>query len=148
MKKYLHILMVLILLAFMQAPVSSKSGCQLSQKEVAFLKIYFKDSRQRRRKPVCHPTLLQLARERARDMAVRRYFSHTNPDGIGPNYLLQKKGYKLPKYWGKGKSSNYIESISAGRSTAGAAYQGWMKSPGHRRHVLGTSKFYGGQSVV
>lgn len=122
--------------------------CQFSKLEADFMKILKNDRRQKRASVTCHPLLLKLARARAKDMAVRRYFSHTNPDGYGPNYLLQQLGYKLPEWWGKGKAANYIESISAGRSTAQAAYTGWMNSTGHRTHVLAQKNFYANQTNV
>lgn len=125
-----------------------KKRCRMSRLEADFMKILKADRRQKRASVTCHPTLLKLARERAKDMATRGYFSHTNPDGHGPNYLLQKMGYRLPSWWGKKKNANYIESISGGRSTARSTYTGWMNSSGHKKHVLALSKFYAGQTNV
>jgi uncharacterized protein YkwD len=37
------------------------------------------------------PILTSVARARAEDMAHRRYFSHVNPDGLGPNFLVRAR---------------------------------------------------------
>lgn len=126
----------------------SSGQCDFTPLEAAFMRILKADARQRRAGITCNPVLLRIARARARDMAERGYFSHTNPDGDGPNILLLRAGYALPSWWGNRRDANNIESISAGRATAAAAYQGWMNSPGHRRHVLGEIPFYAGQTVV
>jgi len=94
----------------------------------------------------CHPILAQVAGERALDMGVRYYFSHVNPDGYGPNYLVRRAGYKLPSWWGTDPEVNYIESIAGGYPTAADAWNGWLASPAHRRHVLGEIDFYAEQT--
>ena len=101
------------------------------------------DPGQRRDRARMHadPILTAVARARAEDMAKRRYFSHVNPDGIGPNWLVRSAGYTLPPSWA-GRSSNFIESIGAGYATAEAAWEGWMNSPSHRTHLLASSSFY------
>jgi uncharacterized protein YkwD len=91
------------------------------------------------------PILTAVARARAQDMATRRYFSHVNPDGLGPNFLVCAAGYALPSGWG-GRSGNFIESIGAGHATAGEAWEAWMRSPMHRTHLLAQSSFYRDQT--
>ncbi len=93
----------------------------------------------------CHPILAQVARARAEDMRDRAYFSHTNPDGFGPNYLVTQAGYVLPDYYPKEADSNNIESIAAGYPTAAEAWQGWLNSPPHRTHVLAELPFFAAQ---
>jgi uncharacterized protein YkwD len=78
-------------------------------------------------------------------MALRNYFSHTNPDGDGPNILVREAGYPLPGWYSQDQDANNIESIGAGYSTPEDAFQGWMNSNFHRTHVLGTNGFYGDQ---
>ena len=93
----------------------------------------------------CHRVLAQVARERALDMAQRRYFSHTTPEGYGPNYLVREAGYILPSYYGVENNANNIESIAAGNSTASATWQQWMGSSPHRTHLLGLIPFFAEQ---
>jgi len=124
------------------------SGVALTQMEQDFIRILRADRRQRRVRLTFNPVLQRVARARAKDMAQRNYFSHTNPDGNGPNILLKRAGYRLPSWWGTARNANYIESISGGRSSARATYDGWMNSPGHKKHVLAESDFYAGQTVV
>ena len=102
------------------------------------------DRGQRRNSPRMRldPILTAVARARAEDMAVRRYFAHVNPDGLGPNALVRAAGYALPSSWGGGRSQNTIESIGAGYATAEQAWEGWMNSPSHRTHLLASSSFY------
>jgi len=92
------------------------------------------------------PILTHVARSRAADMAKRRYFSHVDPDGNGPNYLARAAGYSLPAAWGTNRRGNYVESIGAGYRTAEEAWQGWMKSSPHRTHLLATQSFYRNQT--
>ena len=90
------------------------------------------------------PILAQVARERAMDLAKRRYFSHTNPDGHGANYLVRKAGYVLPD-WYPGDGNN-LESIAAGGSTASVTWSDWMGSPDHKKHLLGEIDFFAEQT--
>jgi len=104
------------------------------------------DRRQHRRDLTADPILMSVATKRAQDMANRGYFNHVNPEGIGPNYLLGKAGYPLPACWLHSKSSNYVESICAGYSTPELAWAGFMRSAPHKKHLLGLSSFYAGQT--
>lgn len=90
------------------------------------------------------PILAQVARERAMDLAGRHYFSHTNPDGHGANYLVRQAGYVLPD-WYPGDGNN-LESIAAGGATAGATWSDWMGSPDHKKHLLGEEEFFAAQT--
>jgi len=126
----------------------SSGNVSLTQIEQDFMRILRADPRQKRTRLTLNPVLQRVARERAKDMAQRNYFSHTNPDGDGPNILLKRAGYRLPSWWGTARNANNIESISGGRSTARSAYDGWMNSPGHKKHVLAEIGFYAGQTVV
>jgi uncharacterized protein YkwD len=94
----------------------------------------------------CDPILAQVARARAVDMGTRNYFSHTNPDGYGPNYLVRQAGYVLPSWYGSADNANNIESIAAGYPTAAAAWAGWLNSAGHRTHVLAEDSFWADQT--
>jgi uncharacterized protein YkwD len=75
-------------------------------------------------------------------MGTRNYFSHTNLDGYGPNYLVQEAGYILPSYYDQLLDANNIESICAGSSTASHAWDLLMGSDDHRTHLLGLDPFY------
>jgi uncharacterized repeat protein (TIGR02543 family) len=88
------------------------------------------------------PTLSEVARQRAQDMAQRDYFAHVDPDGNGPNYYVEQAGYDLPELYGDSRSGNYIESIAAGRPTAGATWNDFMASPPHKTHLLAEDPFY------
>jgi hypothetical protein len=121
--------------------------CGLSEEEVELAQMVESQPEQQRDNPVCNTLLSQVARARARDMALRGYFSHTTPDGDGPNLIAREAGYPLPDWYGDDQDSNNIESIGGGYQSASQAWQGWLKSPSHRTHVLGTQTFYADQDA-
>jgi|SRR5690606_4593983 len=93
-------------------------------------------------------TLAKAAEFRAYDMANRNYFSHTTPEGIGPNYYIDKAGYSLNAEWLKKLSANNFESIAANHRTAVDGIKAFIigkNSPGfgHRKHVLGMDQWNG-----
>jgi hypothetical protein len=126
---------------------SAPEECALNAEETTLAGLVVGDPGQQRDNPVCDPVLAQVARARARDMALRGYLSHTNPDGDGPNLLVREAGYRLPDWYGDKQNSNNIESIGGGHTSANAAFQGWLNSPAHRTHVLGTQSFYADQEA-
>lgn len=126
-------------------PSTDNSACSLDEREQKVAELMASDPRQRRPSLVCHPTLVEVARERARDMAQRGYFDHVTPEGYGPNYLLRKAGYPVPLRYSQNPSANNVESIGAGYVTAEGVWKGLLDSPGHRTHVLGKLPFYANQ---
>lgn len=108
-------------------------------------KLLITDPGQRRRVLQPHPVLMKVAHERADDMAMRRYFSHVNPDGLAANWLVRDAGYALPDHYHKERAANNIESISAGQAQPAAAWRAWLSSPSHRLHVLGENDFFAEQ---
>jgi hypothetical protein len=119
--------------------------CALSAEEAAIAALMRDHPLQQRPSLSCHRTLAQVARARAEDMRDRAYFSHTNPDGYGPNYLVTAAGYVLPAYYNSAPDANNIESIAAGYPTPAAAWEAWMNSPPHRAHLLGEIDFFARQ---
>jgi hypothetical protein len=101
---------------------------------------------QQRDRLVHNPILARIARQRARDMGARNYFSHTDPDGLGANTLVTRAGYALPDFYDRSPAGNNIESIGAGYHSSAAAWAGWMNSPDHRTHLLGLQPFYRDQT--
>jgi uncharacterized protein YkwD len=124
-------------------PIIFKSSpCPIHQQSQAVANFAINDSEQQRPQMICSPILAQVAYEKALDMGTRNYFGHTNPDGVGPNYLVEQAGYTLPSWYGHQLNSNNIESIAAGYNTPTAAWQAWKNSGGHRVHVLGLEPFW------
>ena len=116
--------------------------------EEAIASLMANDWRQKRETVIVDPILSEVARARARDMADRNYFSHVNPDGVGPNYLVERAGYDLPDWWGGSITANNIESIAAGYTTAQEVWNAWLGSPTHRTHLLGENAFYAEQTAA
>lgn len=69
--------------------------------------------------------LARVARAHSADMAQRNFFSHTNPDGLGPFDRARNAGVEAR-----------AENIAAGQSTPAAVMEGWMNSEGHRANIL------------
>lgn len=91
-------------------------------------------------------TLARVAEARALDMAKRNYFDHTDPDGLGPNYYINRAGYTLNPDWLKRKSANNFESIGANHPTAIAGIEAMIRGSvatryGHRKHLLGQDEW-------
>ncbi|MCG9879940.1 MAG: CAP domain-containing protein [Bacteroidia bacterium] len=91
-------------------------------------------------------TLAKVAEQKALDMSRKNYFSHTNKEGKGINILIHQAGYTLPEEWIKPKSSNYFESIAAGKENAIQSINlllidKGVPSLGHRKHLLGIGEF-------
>jgi uncharacterized protein YkwD len=122
------------------------SNCNLNPQEQEIANLAIQNSEQKRPFMNCDPILAQVARERALDMGTRDYFSHTNPDGFGPNFLVRQAGYVLPSWYDTAVNANNIESIAAGYPTAASAWAGWMNSSAHRTHVLGLKDFWAAQT--
>lgn len=121
--------------------------CGLNEYEQAVADWMVAHEGQQRKNPVCDPILAQVARARARDMALRDYFAHTSPEGDGPNLLARQAGYPLPDWYGDDQGSNNIESIGAGYATPDDEWTAWLNSSKHRTHVLGTQQFYADQDA-
>jgi hypothetical protein len=126
--------------------VTKEDPCMLNSAEQEFANIMMNDPNQQRAFMQCDPILAKVARERAIDMGTRNYFNHVNPDGYGPNYLVQEAGYILPSYYNQSLTGNNIESICGGSSTASGAWNNMMGSDGHRTHLLGLIPFFSVQT--
>lgn len=131
---------------FIPIAANVSDGCALSPEE-EMIEDFLVAAPDQQREPLrCNPTLSRVALERAMDMAARDYVNHVNPDGHGPNYLVQQGGYVLPSYYGSEPTSNNVESIAAGYESATDVWNSWMESESHRVHLLGETDFYAEQT--
>lgn len=126
-------------------PIISRLGCFPNAQEIEIANLMKTYPQQQRPTLICNEILEKVAGERAQDMGARAYFGHTNPDGFGPNYLVEQAGYILPNWYGQDEAANNIESIAAGYGTPSDAWAGWMGSSGHRTHLLGLDPFWAEQ---
>lgn len=108
-----------------------------SVREADLARILVQEPGQRRPRLTRNPVLDSVARARAWDMARRGYFSHVNPDGLGPNRLVEAAGYRLSPEYDRRPTGNDIETAAAGYGTARQAWGWFMRSPPHRAHLLG-----------
>jgi uncharacterized protein YkwD len=86
------------------------------------------------------PALAKVAADHSRDMAVRNYFSHNDPEGHRYTYRYTVAGYACQRssgeniYWfGSSRSTISEESL------ASRAVDAWMHSSGHRHNILNSS---------
>jgi len=70
------------------------------------------------------------ARKHSRNMAVQRFFDHTDPDGLSPFDRMKREGIEY---------SAAGENIAYGQKDALEVHVGWMNSEGHRRNLLNAS---------
>jgi uncharacterized protein YkwD len=72
--------------------------------------------------------LESAAREHARDMARWHLMAHRGSDLSSPFRRMQRQGYTFRRAG---------ENVAAGYPSVDAVMRGWMRSPGHRRNLLG-----------
>ena len=75
---------------------------------------------------VSNSKLKEVARVHAKDMFLRGYFSHYNPEGQSPFDRMNKSGIK---YLAAGENLALAPNVFL-------AHQGLMNSPGHRANIL------------
>ena len=100
--------------------------------------------------------LANIARAHSIDMANRNFFSHTNPDGLGPTERANAAGYRTHKdfgtYYVDGIGENICQEniLESGydicfiplndwndeNELAKSVVDLWMTSPGHRQNIL------------
>jgi hypothetical protein len=127
---------------------ASTGAVELNPQEQQIFSSLKNASGQRRPFVMLDPILCKVARQKAADMASRGYYSHTTPDGYGPNWLVRQAGYTLPDYYDQSAAGNNIESVNAGHASAGDAWSSWMDSSGHRIHLLAQNSFYAEQTSI
>lgn len=71
-------------------------------------------------------SLATAAQTHSQNMASQDFFSHTGLDGSSPTDRARIAGY----------SGGASENIGVGYTSAEAAVNGWMNSPGHRENIL------------
>ncbi len=73
--------------------------------------------------------LATVARAHSADMRDRRFFDHTNPDGLDPFARARAAGISYAR----------AENIAYGQPDAAAVMTAWMNSAGHRQNILNCS---------
>ena len=76
---------------------------------------------------IWHPAAAVVAESRSRDMDVRDYFDHTDPDGRTFIDELASAGIHA---WG-----TVAENIALTQAGADSAMELWLESPPHRRNL-------------
>lgn len=74
-----------------------------------------------------NPKLMRAAYERTVDMAQKKYFSHTAPNGRQPWYWLTKNGYSF---------SRAGENLAINFHDAQTLTQAWLSSLEHKKNLL------------
>lgn len=137
-----------IVFAIVVGLVPMEVRAQVNAQEQSFFNLMKNSPAQRRAELVLDPVLCKVARARAKDLAVRGYFAHVNPDGVAANFLVRKAGYVLPASYSTARTANEIESLSAGQPSALATFGDLVADPPHRVQILGELGFYAAQTHV
>ena len=134
-------------LACIFAPLSFADGspCGNSEQAQALSLLIAKDTKQQRKVLTCNPTLVELAEEKAKDMAQRGLVSHFL--GGSPNTRIRNAGLTLPEYYGDAMS-NQVEALAGGYKTADDVWYALKTSTSHRQHLLGELPFYQEQDQI
>lgn len=82
--------------------------------------------------------IIPVARNHSRDMFMRRYFSHVNPEGLDAGDRLKKAGIQFTV---AGENLAYAPDLET-------AHRGLMNSPGHRRNILDPSFRHIGIGII
>ncbi len=81
-------------------------------------------------------TMEKYARIKSKDMSVRNYFDHKNPEGQLITAQMQQDGVSY-RAWGENIA--YIQGISDLNALANQFMTNWMNSPGHKQNILSTN---------
>jgi len=96
---------------------------------------------------IWNEVLASVAMARCTAMAQGGWWGHTGPDGRGPNAWVRQAGYNLPGFYLD--ENNNIESIGAGgNGQLDQMWDAWMRSPGHKGHILGEYDFFAAQENI
>ena len=116
------------------APTST-TGIPLSSLEQATVDAINRERSSRNLDPLAvDPVLMELARDHAKDMIERNYFSHTTPEGKTFKMRLQEKGIALN--W---TGENFYATASPEDKVVEVTMQWLMGDPSHRRNILNAS---------
>ncbi|MFE9255902.1 CAP domain-containing protein [Streptomyces sp. NPDC006879] len=108
-------------------PVQPPGGDTASNEEAAVLALVNQERAAAGCRPLTmDPALAELAGAYSKDMAIRGFFDHTDPDGRSPWDRAEAAGI----------SGMAAENIARGQADARAVMTAWMNSPGHRANIL------------
>ncbi|WP_440876775.1 CAP domain-containing protein [Thalassotalea sp. PLHSN55] len=119
---------------------SELNACGNNEQAQTLYKLISADSEQKRKSIRCNKTLMIAAEAKAKKMADYGLVLHNL--GGSPNSHLENSGYKLPKHYGRDFTSNQVEAIAGGYSTAAKVWNAFKRSRDHRTHLLGEHEFY------
>jgi len=85
------------------------------------------------------PQLDAVAQAHSRDMALRDFFSHTNPEGM--TFLNRLQAINGPLF------NHLAENAAKGQESTNAVVSEWAASPGHRANILNSAYQYAGVGV-
>jgi len=112
-------------------------ACGNNPKAIELAKLLIESKSQLRKKLHCNKTLVETALIKAKMMADADRIDH-NLNNITPNELIRRSGIKLPSAYDF--LGNQVESVSGGTSFPIEAFDQFMNSPPHRKHLMGESE--------
>ena len=121
-------------------------SCGNNKQAQLLAKLIKTDSEQNRTVIRCNKMLTQAAKAKADKMAEFGLVMHNI--GGSPNSRLANAGYRLPEYYGSDFSSNQVEAIAGGYSSAEEVWEAFKSSKAHRSHLLAEHEFYVEQDEI
>lgn len=82
--------------------------------------------------------IIPVARAHSKDMFLRRYFSHVNPEGLNAGDRMENAGIHFTV---AGENLAYAPDVKT-------AHEGLMNSPGHKRNILEPSFHHIGIGII
>jgi uncharacterized protein YkwD len=104
----------------------------------SFYNVLRSHEKQKRRVIKCHPTLVEVARKRARQIC--DVFDHITQDGVTVNELIRLHGLTLPDEYSE--VGNNVECIAGGSSSPQAIVDALANSPNHSVSIFGLNDFF------
>lgn len=120
-----------------EAPSANQDDSYISEIE----QLIFQQVNQQRQAAGLQPlsynsTMEHYARVKSKDMGVRRYFDHTNPEGQLITAQMKADGVSYNAW---GENIAYIGGVSGNSNLANQFMTNWMNSPGHRANILSSN---------
>lgn len=131
-------------------PPRSVAGSQnLTAVEQAIFRLTNEARQQNGRAPLlAENDLRRLARDHGLDMCERRFFDHTNPDGLGPADRIAMGHRSLIGLSGENIWMSIGMDTSNSERLAARIVKDWLDSPGHRANILREDFTHLGVGVV
>jgi len=115
------------------APPPAEQLASVSNEETALLELVNRERIEAGQQPLkLSARLAVVARAHSYDMAIRHYFAHNSPDGVGPPDRIRGVGIAYEEI----AENIYMEGFPDPSGMPARAVAAWLGSPEHRKNML------------